>query len=93
MPDTHLFMYCHAGIVANASEESALVSATDKIHNLMSMSSSLKSEGESFWKRFNSPSDEELWFYEEVLKVVKQKTQSPIAKELEEKIEEVRAFI
>ncbi len=79
--------------LSRASEESVLVSAADKIHNLMSMSSSLKSEGESFWKRFNSPSDEKLWFYEAVLAVVKQKTQSPIAKELEEKIEEVRAFI
>lgn len=77
----------------SSSEESVLVSAADKIHNLLSMASSLKIEGESFWNRFNSPQDQKLWFYEEVLKVVKQKTQSPIAKELEEKIEEVRAFI
>jgi (p)ppGpp synthase/HD superfamily hydrolase len=79
--------------LAASSEESVLVSAADKIHNLMSMSSSLQVEGESFWQRFNSPSDIKLWFYEECLKVVQSKTKSPIAQELAEKIEEVRAFI
>lgn len=57
----------------SSSDESILVSAADKVHNLRSMKAAYEAHGEAIWQSFNSPSDKKLWFYEEVLKIAQEK--------------------
>lgn len=66
----------------NASFEALMVSAADKIHNLRSMREAYQKQGENLWSRFNAPPEKKLWFYGEVAKIVVQKLNNQIAKEL-----------
>lgn len=68
----------------SASNESLLVCAADKIHNLQSMIDAYQEKGDALWKNFNSPKDKKIWFYAEVLKVLKLRLESPIVYELQE---------
>ena len=71
--------------------DSVLVSAADKIHNLQSMASAYEDVGDSLWSHFNAPEDKKLWFYEEVIKVVRQRlADSSIVEELETSFELVK---
>jgi len=63
--------------------DSAMLSCADKIHNLSSMLEAYKEQGDELWEKFNSPSDKKLWYYEQVLKIVKEKVDSKIVDELE----------
>lgn len=63
--------------------EALMISAADKIHNLRSMIDEYKKGGEKIWKKFNAPEDKKVWFYGEVLSVLKERLQNPIVKELE----------
>lgn len=65
------------------SEESLLVCTADKIHNLESMIDAYQVHGEGLFKQFNSPKDKKLWFYQEVLKIMKKRLNNPIVAELE----------
>lgn len=58
--------------VKRHSEKALMVCAADKIHNLQTMTEAYKEQGKALWDKFNAPSDKKLWFYEEVLKVLKQ---------------------
>lgn len=69
--------------IKKGSEESLILCAADKIHNLQSMIDAYLERGEDLWKSFNSPKDKKLWLYKEVLKVVKLKLNNPIVDELE----------
>lgn len=68
----------------NDSEESLLVCCADKIHNLQSMIDAYKEKGEELWTYFNSPKDKKLWIYQEILKFMKKRLNSPIVAELED---------
>lgn len=65
------------------SREALMVCAADKIHNLISMAEAYKIQGEKLWEKFNAPADKKLWFYKEVLQVLKERLDSDIVKELE----------
>lgn len=67
----------------NDSFEALMISCADKIHNLISMMEEYKEQGESMWKAFNAPQDKRLWFYGEVLAILKKRLASEIVKELE----------
>lgn len=67
---------------------SVLVAAADKIHNLQSIANAYGEAGDSLWDRFNAPKDKKLWFYEEVIKVIRQRlADDPIVEELERSLE------
>ncbi len=68
----------------NDSREALMVAAADKIHNLQSMIDAYKKHGEKMWAVFNSPPDKKLWFYEEVLKILKRRLHNRMVKELEQ---------
>lgn len=53
--------------------EAVYVSAADKIHNLRSLKQQFEAEGNDLWKTFSAGRDKSLWFYEEVLKIVKER--------------------
>jgi len=65
------------------SEESLMVCAADKIHNLQSMINAYQAKGEALWDNFNSPKEKKLWLYKEVLKLLKIRLNSPIVAELD----------
>lgn len=67
----------------NDNFEALIISCADKIHNLMSMIEEYKKQGESMWKAFNAPQDKKLWFYGEVLAILKKRLKNAIVKELE----------
>lgn len=68
----------------NGSFEAMMVSCADKIHNLLSMLDAYKKRGDSMWEDFNAPTDKKIWFYREVLNILKEKLDNEIVKELEE---------
>ena len=72
-----------------APEGSLYISAADKIHNLMSLSTDLEEEGESFWKKMTSPPEGRDWFYREVYAVLKSRLKSEIVDDLLEWIKKV----
>jgi (p)ppGpp synthase/HD superfamily hydrolase len=65
------------------SEESLMVCAADKIHNLQSMMDAYQVKGETLWNNFNSPKEKKLWLYKEVLKILKVRLNSLIVAELD----------
>jgi (p)ppGpp synthase/HD superfamily hydrolase len=67
----------------NDSNESLMVCAADKIHNLQSMINAYQEKGEALWDSFNSPKDKKLWLYEEIAKTLQKRLNSPIVSELE----------
>lgn len=67
----------------NDSDESLMVCAADKIHNLQSMVDAYKEKGEALWDNFNSPKEKKLWLYKEILTFLKNKLDSMIVGELE----------
>lgn len=66
------------------SYEAMMISAADKMHNLYSMIEEYKISGDAIWSKFNAPEERKLWFYGEVLRVLKERLKSPIVKKLEE---------
>lgn len=67
----------------NDSQEALLVACADKIHNLMSLIEAYSEKGGSIWKHFNAPAQDRLWFYKEVLEILKQKFDHPLVAEFE----------
>lgn len=74
-----------------ASEEAVMVSAADKIHNLLSMMSAHEEQGDALWSKFNSPQEDKLWFYNEVLKTARQRLKNGIVDVLERVYKEAQA--
>ncbi len=70
--------------LSNAPEKSLIVSSADKIHNLSSMIREREKEGEKMWEVFIPGRDAQLWFYGEVLKVVKNRLKNEIVQKFEE---------
>ena len=68
--------------LANDSYEALMVCCADKIHNLTSMLEVYKIQGEKMWQKFNAPIDKQLWFYQEILKILQTKLDNPIVQEL-----------
>lgn len=64
-------------------EGTCLIAAADKIHNIQSMIDAYPVYGEELWKTFSAPKEKTLWFYDEVIRVLKAQSSSPIVKELE----------
>jgi len=69
--------------IRNANCEALMVCCADKIHNLTSLIDDYKEVGEDLWKEFMAPPERELWFYESVLAILKERLDSEIVKELE----------
>lgn len=66
-----------------ASDDSVMLSCADKIHNLSSLVEEHKEKGDRIWEKFNAPKDKKLWYYEEILKIAREKLDSEIVNELE----------
>lgn len=74
-----------------ATNESIIVSCADKTHNLMSMLTDYAEVGDSLWERFKVGAERQLWWYQDVLKVIRNRLpELVIANDLEELIDRFR---
>ena len=65
-----------------------LVTAADKLHNARAIVTDLQNDGSIVWNRFNAGQEDILWYYTEMLKVLKSKSVSKtILTPLEKSIE------
>lgn len=74
------------------SQEALMVSAADKIHNLLSIMEAYKIQREKLWGRFNAGKKDSLWFYTEVLKIIKKRLRNEIVLELEKTYKEAQGI-
>ena len=55
----------------HASDEAIIVSASDKIHNLLSTIEDYKIIGDKIWLRFSTKNrDDQIWWYQSILDVI-----------------------
>ena len=64
-----------------------LVSAADKLHNLRSILMDFRKEGEKLWDRFNASKEESLWYYGQIVSILKAQGPGHLADELERTLE------
>ncbi len=74
--------------------EAIYVSAADKIHNLMSLQAQYQIVGADMWKKFSANREKSFWFYEEVMKIVKERIpEHPLAIIYEKTFNEFKKFV
>ncbi len=56
-----------------ASDDAVIVSCADKIHNLISILDDYKIHKDELWKRFNSGKEDQYWWYESNLGVIRKR--------------------
>jgi (p)ppGpp synthase/HD superfamily hydrolase len=59
--------------IRGADIAAVIVSAADKIHNLLAIMTDYKELGEDLWSRFHAGRDDQLWYYEQMLEVFKER--------------------
>jgi (p)ppGpp synthase/HD superfamily hydrolase len=70
-----------------------IASAADKIHNISSMLEDYSALGNELWLRFNAPKADQLWNYQSILDVLKDKDIPQGMKEqLEELVDKLEAI-
>ena len=76
-----------------ASYESVVVSACDKLHNLSSILADHEVLGDELWPRFNSGKQRQQWWYRAVLEIVEQRApELPLLVEYRAKVERLAAL-
>lgn len=79
----------------HASNESVIVAASDKIHNLLSVLSDHKSIGDELWQRFTTKSaTDQLWWYQSVLDVITMRSApQPLIDRLSEQVRSLSQIV
>jgi (p)ppGpp synthase/HD superfamily hydrolase len=67
-----------------------LVSAADKLYNASEMLSDYRSSRESLWKRFKGGKTGTLWYYDQVLSILRRRGPHELAGDLERVVRELR---
>lgn len=71
-----------------ADDGSVLISAADKLHNLLSIHADLDELGDELWGRFNSGKERQLWWYRSVADLVQERLPgTPLGEELARQVE------
>jgi (p)ppGpp synthase/HD superfamily hydrolase len=52
------------------NQESLLICAADKIHNLKSMSRIYQEQKRGMWRDFNAPLEKQIWYYQAVVEIL-----------------------
>ncbi|MDK8879507.1 HD domain-containing protein [Corynebacterium sp. MSK008] len=75
-----------------ADDGSVLISAADKLHNLLSIHADLDELGDELWARFNSGKERQLWWYRSVADLVQERLPgNPLGEELARQVERLEA--
>ena len=69
---------------------SLIVVAADKLHNLMSMQRDFRQEGAALWNRFNARPEQQRWYYDASIEILKERLDNPIVVSLTETYRQVR---
>lgn len=73
---------------------SVLISAADKLHNLLSIHADLDQLGDELWGRFNSGKERQLWWYRSVADLVQERLPgNPLGEELARQVERLEARV
>jgi (p)ppGpp synthase/HD superfamily hydrolase len=74
-----------------ANKDAVFIAAADKLHNARAILSDYRELGEQLWLRFNAPKNDQLWYYGEFVKSIRQ-TAAPkvIVDELERVVDELK---
>jgi len=71
---------------------SVLISAADKLHNLLSIHADLDELGDELWGRFNSGKERQLWWYRSVADLVQERLPgNSLGEELARQVERLEA--
>ncbi len=78
--------------LSTASEGALLICAADKLHNLITKFRDFNTYGTDMWLRFNAGKEQQQWYYNGILTVLKQKLNNPIVAELESVLTEAQVM-
>ena len=70
---------------------SLLVVAADKLHNLQSIQRDISNEGSGVWLRFNAGPDDQIWYYDSIVEILKRRLHNPIVSALKQTLANVRS--
>lgn len=70
-----------------------LISAADKLYNARAMLEDFREVGHLIWSRFNRGAKQQLWYFNELLKVFNARTGNSIVAELERVVRELEDLI
>jgi (p)ppGpp synthase/HD superfamily hydrolase len=71
-----------------------LVSGADKLHNSRQLLREFRIEGEAVWKRFNVGKDQSLWYYREVIEILRNAGKvPPLIEEIDRVVSEIEKLI
>jgi len=71
------------------SQETLLVSVADKLYNARSIVADYRNEGPAVWKRFKRGRDQQLWYFNELIKVFERTSSSRMVEELKRVVVEL----
>src|ERR1035441_1370399 len=75
----------------DANKDAVFVAAADKLHNARAILSDYRELGEQLWLRFNAPKSDQLWYYGEFVKSIRQTAAAKvIVDELERVVDELK---
>lgn len=76
-----------------ADAETRLVSACDKLHNVRTILSDYREQGEAVWRRFSGKKEGTLWYYRALSDEYRRRGRNRITRELEIAVEELEAAV
>ena len=80
--------------VSRGSEESVIVAAADKFHNLSQTLEDLDRDGHALWERFRSTPSQQLWWYTSVRNVIAERLPDmPLLADLSVLIERLDSWV
>lgn len=78
--------------IPNMSDEVALVSVADKVHNASSIIKDYRVVGEEIWERFKGKKEGTLWYYRALTDAFRQRKVTPIVEELTKVVEQLESL-
>jgi (p)ppGpp synthase/HD superfamily hydrolase len=76
---------------AGVSESARRVTAADKLHNARSILADVRDHGPGVWDKFNAGVDDELWYYQELVRVLSAAHDGPTVRELQRVVDDLLA--
>lgn len=76
--------------LAEEPKEVQLISAADKLHNARSIVDDYRVIGSEVWKRFKRGRDQQLWYFNELLKIFRNSGENRIVEELGRVVDELK---
>jgi hypothetical protein len=58
----------------HAGKNALIVAVADKLHNARAVLSDYRQIGEALWSRFSAPKEDQVWFYDAVVKTLRSTT-------------------